>query len=1278
MPLSRKIISSIFIILFLVALSLSYILYVQLNDLDNIKGIVLSELKKATQREISIGTAMVSLTEGLGLELKDVVLYSKSGGSPDFKAQRFWVVFRLLPLLRSEIEIKKIVVEGSSFEITRDAQGTTSLRGLQDLLVWGRDEVEKEVDLKVLFDQIVIRGGSLRFVDYQVSSTPDPFILDIQDIDLTLSKGFLDQSIQFVLEGNLANNDKVMSTILLTGKLYSDPNIDGPEGTSINGKLRIEELVLNKIEPYLDKVFAFVPKDSWLSGNVEFSGTLDGRLKTFGELIYSANGAKRFAVFKDPLKSSRGTIKFENTFNKDSVIFQKLNYHSGSFTLEAVGGFSNFLSENPLVYFAVRSSEFRVNKTQDYLPFMLFHKETHRQVQERFQAGTVEIKLLKFDGSLDQLNNLSDPENLKNLSANLYLKEVDLGEPWPRLQKITGSMLLKNGEGIVSIRRAQYKDFQISNLSGRVVDMMNDPVVDWTVQGDLDLGQLSQTLKSVMSKTSYERLLGQYRDIKGTGVALIHFQGPLSVPDKLMVDGELEIVQTSFKQDAFPSSINEINGKILFHRASARETENKENYIAEPWDIKFKDFSGNFGAHSFSELGGELTLVGDEPLKRVRGKFKLGFMEAAQLISDSFDANLYSFLQDLQFLGGDVLLDYSSEGNPLVRKSLSRKGTLELINLSFNHKEGYQPLSGISGVIQFDNKRVSLETTSAWYGSSPVRIIGEYLNTPPGPIRYRVQIISDEFLNEDFKGIPVLETLGYEGPAKLNFDWKGRGDSLSFNTQLDLSPVSYRYKDIFSKTAGASNQIKVVGRMTREGTIFIDNLTYQLGKNKVIGNAQIKSLDDPEYTVSLSSDRIDLHLLLEFIKLPEGPRGGTVKFKVSGKGNLNKLNESSFRGTVGIQKVVFQPKDFSKPLILSADLQFFENNYKINKGKLASDKSRIIFSGFYSEGDNHKLRLKVSGPALYLEELMPDTETDILIWLREFKPFSKGSGIIEISLDRFNYDFLQLKKMVGTVSFKDGKVDVPHLQFGTKGDNLVQIQGKFALEDADKVRFESTIVSRHITTKGFLDSFGDIFANSLTGRLNLFKASLKGHGGNWKEVTQNLDGEISLDLKGGKINTARLQDGTIKLFNIKSEDEIVPSEEVSEDTPFRLITGNFTISKGLAKTENFQYETVENKMSLVGEFDLNKFEMDTIVGVAPLRVLDRLVQKIPVFGRILTGGDEESLFKTYYIIKGSFEDPEVTGVPFTSLGKRVVGIIQGILESPADIFSPQILGEPTN
>ena len=60
------------------------------------------------------------------------------------------------------------------------------------------------------------------------------------------------------------------------------------------------------------------------------------------------------------------------------------------------------------------------------------------------------------------------------------------------------------------------------------------------------------------------------------------------------------------------------------------------------------------------------------------------------------------------------------------------------------------------------------------------------------------------------------------------------------------------------------------------------------------------------------------------------------------------------------------------------------------------------------------------------------------------------------------------------------------------------------------------------------------------------------------------------------------------------------------------------------------------------------------------------------------GGDEDSVFKTYYLIKGPFQGPEVTSVPLTALGKRVVGILQGILESPGDLFKPEILGEINN
>ena len=155
MSLSRKnLFSSIFLVVSLVILFLGYLLYLQLSDLDNIKGIVLEELQKATHRDISIKTAKISFTEGLGLELQDVVLHGKSGGKPVFTADSLWVVFRLLPLLNKKIEIKKIVVQGFSIEVIRDAAGQLRLGGVNATAsptekVWGNTRSCKPTSIRL-------------------------------------------------------------------------------------------------------------------------------------------------------------------------------------------------------------------------------------------------------------------------------------------------------------------------------------------------------------------------------------------------------------------------------------------------------------------------------------------------------------------------------------------------------------------------------------------------------------------------------------------------------------------------------------------------------------------------------------------------------------------------------------------------------------------------------------------------------------------------------------------------------------------------------------------------------------------------------------------------------------------------------------------------------------------------------------------------------------------------------------------------------------------------
>jgi hypothetical protein len=384
MSLSRKnFFSSIFLIISLVVLSIGYLLYLQLNDLDNIKGLVLEELQKATQREVSIQTAKVSFTEGLGLELNNVVLHSKSGGNPDFTADSLWVVFRILPLVNKKIEIKKIVVQGSSIEVIRDASGKFRLGGVQDLSTSGGQGLGKYPFLQTYVDQIVLKNGTLTFADHLVSLESEPTILKFQNIDLTVAKTFFKNSVRFLLAGNLSDNAGNPSNISLTGKLKAIPDMPGMAGISIDGKVKIEEVLLQKFEPYLDKVFAILPSDTWISGDAEISGTLDGNLSSSGKLLYSARSKIRGASFTDPQKQSRGVIEFENTLNKDNINFKKLNYKSGPFALTISGGFSEYYSDNPKVHFSVNSTAFKVNNTQSYLPFMLFHPKTHKQVQSR-------------------------------------------------------------------------------------------------------------------------------------------------------------------------------------------------------------------------------------------------------------------------------------------------------------------------------------------------------------------------------------------------------------------------------------------------------------------------------------------------------------------------------------------------------------------------------------------------------------------------------------------------------------------------------------------------------------------------------------------------------------------------------------------------------------------------------------------------------------------------------------------------------------------------------
>lgn len=89
-------------------------------------------------------------------------------------------------------------------------------------------------------------------------------------------------------------------------------------------------------------------------------------------------------------------------------------------------------------------------------------------------------------------------------------------------------------------------------------------------------------------------------------------------------------------------------------------------------------------------------------------------------------------------------------------------------------------------------------------------------------------------------------------------------------------------------------------------------------------------------------------------------------------------------------------------------------------------------------------------------------------------------------------------------------------------------------------------------------------------------------------------------------------------------------------------------------------------LKIEGAYDRKSELMDFVGLVAPAYSLSRLIDKIPVFGELLTGGEGEGLLATEFRVRGTFKDPRVTVNPLTALAPGFLRDLLTTAERPAD------------
>ena len=184
---------------------------------------------------------------------------------------------------------------------------------------------------------------------------------------------------------------------------------------------------------------------------------------------------------------------------------------------------------------------------------------------------------------------------------------------------------------------------------------------------------------------------------------------------------------------------------------------------------------------------------------------------------------------------------------------------------------------------------------------------------------------------------------------------------------------------------------------------------------------------------------------------------GKIDFQVSGQGNLNKPEDSFFKGSAVLKDLVFKWEDRKNPLTLSANARFSGNTYDLRSGRMESGRSKISFRGKYKNEEQPELLLKLTGETLIVDELISNKkgedkdEVNLKDLFNGSNLLSKGKSKISVDLKKLDYKWLTLGDVSGTFILKDKEIIFNRLQIGPK--NAIKGQGKFSVKDSDSIKF---------------------------------------------------------------------------------------------------------------------------------------------------------------------------------------------------------------------------------
>lgn len=444
-----------------------------------------------------------------------------------------------------------------------------------------------------------------------------------------------------------------------------------------------------------------------------------------------------------------------------------------------------------------------------------------------------------------------------------------------------------------------------------------------------------------------------------------------------------------------------------------------------------------------------------------------------------------------------------------------------------------------------------------------------------------------------------------EGDGQLQFNILDKPDGLQISGKMDLTQVAYAYKDRLNKPRGQKNAISFRGILKDDKSLQLEELLFALESSEAKFTGTINDFTSMDSELKVTGEGIEIDHI------------------------------TSFATNILPDKVTISGGNLDVDIEISGPL---------------TDSSRLAFKG---DAKIYSTHLRRDDPHYQLDNLSAQLNYP-------------GDSALTISLqaEQGNSEKFNFSNLIGKARLKKSKLLIQELSLDTYRGNLL-LKGKLNYPPTP-LRYDISFTAEKMDVKQLAQELNLIKDGVITGKLAAVgKLSNTGDG---KNKFAGLNGILGLELTNGNIKRYGI---LAKIFSMISPGTIIDSSVPdfgTEGFPYKSIKGTFKIVNGVVSIENLVLSSDAWKIVTLGDIDLVNDKLALKVYVQPFQKFDNLISLIPGAGKILTGG-KGGLLDTFFIVEGSFDSPEVTAKPLTSLAEKILGIFTRTLSLPFTIFS---------